>query len=306
MNRRDSACSKRYGSKAMVSGSCLAPSTTLLSTKQPIKVPRTSSAGRYARLSRIRKRLENCSLTTCTRDDRCVMATPRTNRNIFEQFNRPNVDIVDLRETPITHIEPKGIYTSDGTLHELDVLILATGFDAVEGNYTRCSIRGRDGLSLKDVWKDSTNSSGFPNLFTITGPKGPFTNIPPTIEAQVEWATSLIKEGQKEVSPVIEATQEGEQKWSKLCDELAANSLFWKAEDNWIFRANVSGKARTLRWVGTMKSSRSRSRQDIRTSSRSMVGQCFEVVTVPVVSRAPWCIKSLQSRQKANPGTLAQ
>ena len=55
------------------------------------------------------------------------------------------------------------------------------------------------------------------------------------IEAQVEWITSLIKEGQTETSPVIEATHEGEQRWSKLCEELAANSLFWRAEDNWIF-----------------------------------------------------------------------
>ncbi|EME49158.1 hypothetical protein DOTSEDRAFT_68033 [Dothistroma septosporum NZE10] len=176
------------------------------------------------------------------------------NQKYFEQFNRPNVDIVDLKETPITQIEGKGIRTSDGVLHELDVLILATGFDAVEGNYSRMAIRGRNDVSLQEAWKDGPHSllgvhvPEFPNAFMITGPKGPFTNIPPTIEAQVEWITSLIREGQKKTSPVIEATHEGEQRWAKLCEKLAANSLFWKASENWIFGANVAGKPRTLRF----------------------------------------------------------
>ena len=95
----------------------------------------------------------------------------------FEQFNRGNVDIVDLREAPITAIEPEGIRTGDGMLHELDVLIFATGFDAVEGNYTRVAIHGRNDLSLKDAWEESGPTSylgmcvpDFPNLFMITGP----------------------------------------------------------------------------------------------------------------------------------------
>lgn len=94
----------------------------------------------------------------------------------FEQFNRDNVDIVDLKETPITQIEQKGIRTSDGTLHEHDVIIFATGFDAVEGNYTRLAIHGRDGISLKDYWDDlgptaylGCSVPDFPNLFMISG-----------------------------------------------------------------------------------------------------------------------------------------
>lgn len=77
----------------------------------------------------------------------------------FEQFNRDNVDVVDLKETPISQIEPQGVRTSDGKLHELDVLILATGFDAVEGNYNRIAIRGRDGMSLKDRWDETGPTS---------------------------------------------------------------------------------------------------------------------------------------------------
>lgn len=100
----------------------------------------------------------------------------------YEQFNRDNVDIVNLIETPIT-IEPKGIRASDGTFYELDLIILATGFDAVEGNYSRMAIHGRNDVSLKDVWEKTGPTSvlgvsvpEFPNFFMLNGPKGPFTN----------------------------------------------------------------------------------------------------------------------------------
>jgi len=158
----------------------------------------------------------------------------------FEQFNRSNVDVVDLKETPITQIEPHGVRTSDGKLHELDLLIFATGFDAVEGNYTRVAMHGRNGVSLKDAWEKSGPTSylglcipEYPNLFMINGPKGGFTNQPPMIEVQVEFITAAIQRAEKLNAPVIEATHEAEQEYSALCEKLAANSLFWKAEDNW-------------------------------------------------------------------------
>nr|OQO27341.1 hypothetical protein B0A51_07595 [Rachicladosporium sp. CCFEE 5018] len=176
----------------------------------------------------------------------------------YEQFNRENVDIVDLKETPIERVEAKGVRTSDGKLHELDVLVFATGFDAVEGNYTRINIHGRDGVSLAEAWDEPGPTSylgftmpGFPNFFAITGPKGPFTNIPPAVETQVRFINNLIgaAESSSEDKPkAIEATPEAEKDWSKLCEELAANSLFWKAEDNWIFGANIAGKRRCLRF----------------------------------------------------------
>lgn len=157
----------------------------------------------------------------------------------FEQFNRDNVDIVDLKETSIKQIEAKGIRTSDGKLHEHDVIIFATGFDAVEGSYTRLLIRGRDGKSLKNYWDEMGPTSylgvsvpDFPNYLMISGPKGPFTNNPPAIEAQVEFITEAIQRAEAEQGPKkpIEATHEAEKEYSELCDKLAANSLFWKAE----------------------------------------------------------------------------
>jgi cyclohexanone monooxygenase len=104
---------------------------------------------------------------------------------------------VDLLESPINKISENGILTEDGTFHELDI-IFATGFDAIDGNYNRMRIRGSRGETLKEHWQNGPTSylgvsvPGFPNLFMITGPQGPFCNIPPAIEAHVEFITKAI------------------------------------------------------------------------------------------------------------------
>lgn len=160
----------------------------------------------------------------------------------FEQFNRANVEVVDLKATPISRIEAQGIRTQDGRLHELDLIIFATGFDAVDGNYTRIAIQGREGLTLKQAWDEHGPTAylgmcvpRFPNLFMISGPKGPFTNIPPAVESNVEFITSAIQAGEKSGSGrPIEATVEAEEQYSRLCEELAKDSLFWKAEVRYI------------------------------------------------------------------------
>lgn len=176
------------------------------------------------------------------------------NQKYFEQFNRPNVDIVDLKETPIERIEPTGVRTADGKLHELDLLIFATGFDAVEGNFTRVAVHGRGGQTLKEVWDEAPTSylgvcvPGFPNMFITNGPKGAFTNQPPALEAQVDFITRILDAAEKAHAPVIEAKVEAEKEWTRLCEELAKDSLFWKASDNWIFGANIPGKKRCLRF----------------------------------------------------------
>ncbi|KAK3110963.1 hypothetical protein LTR53_014227 [Teratosphaeriaceae sp. CCFEE 6253] len=194
----------------------------------------------------------------------------RNGESYFAQFNRANVEIVDLKATPIERVEAEGVRTADGGLYELDLLIFATGFDAVEGNYTRVLIRGRGGRSLKEAWEEAGPTSylgvcvpGFPNLFMINGPKGAFTNQPPALETQVEFITAIIAQAEQEARsrtdgveavPVIEAEAEAERAYSKLCEDLAAHSLFWKAEDNWIFGANIPGKKRCLRFFfGGMK-----------------------------------------------------
>lgn len=184
---------------------------------------------------------------------------PLCDGGYFEQFNRDNVDIVQLQETPITAIDATGIQTADGIHHDLDVLIFATGFDAIDGNYNRVRIRGHGGLSLKDYWGPMGPTSylgvsvpHFPNLFMITGPQGPFTNIPPALEAHVELITSLISHAESarktSSTPVaIEATPEASQSWTEVCERAAEGSLF-KETASWIFGQNVPGKSVALRF----------------------------------------------------------
>ncbi|KAE9975207.1 hypothetical protein EG327_008520 [Venturia inaequalis] len=180
---------------------------------------------------------------------------PLCDGGYYKQFNRDNVSVVSLKDTPITTITPKGIKTSDGVEHEVDMIIFATGFDAVDGNYTRCQIKGRNGKSLKDHWSVRGATSylglsipGFPNLFMITGPNGPFSNIPPAVETHVEFISAIIDSVDKTSSTrkaVVKATEEAEEGWTDLCDEISKNSLFRKT-DSWIFGANIAGKKNSV------------------------------------------------------------
>ena len=185
---------------------------------------------------------------------------PLCDGGYYEQFNRPNVDIVDIKANPITTFTSTGITTKDDqtgeeTTHELDVIVFATGFDAVDGNYTRVAIKGRSGDSLRDHWKETGPTTylgvcvpDFPNLFMITGPNGPFTNIPPTLETEVEFITELISQSEKARSKkgdgegiIVEATAQAEKDWTAVCEEISKDSLFRKS-DSWIFGANIPGK----------------------------------------------------------------
>lgn len=172
---------------------------------------------------------------------------PICNEGYYETFNRDDVELVSIRENPIAEVTPAGVRTADGVVHELDVLVLATGFDAVDGNYRAMDLRGRGGRDIDDHWTDGPSSylgvskAGFPNMFMILGPNGPFTNLPPSIEAQVEWIGELIGHAERSGIGTIEPTAEAEQGWSRLCREIADATLFPKA-DSWIFGANIPGK----------------------------------------------------------------
>jgi cyclohexanone monooxygenase len=188
---------------------------------------------------------------------------PLCDSGYYDTFNRPNVSMVSLKETPITHVTEKGIVTADGTLHELDVLILATGFDAVDGNYTRVHISGRDGKSLRDHWSDGPTSylgvatTGFPNMFMILGPNGPFTNLPPTIETQVEWIAEAIRHSSGSDARWLDVRPEIETAWTETCSDIAHQTLFPRAA-SWIFGANIPGKKRTVMfYLGGLKEFRS-------------------------------------------------
>lgn len=176
---------------------------------------------------------------------------PLCDSGYYATFNRDNVSLVDIKANPIAEMTPRGVKTADGVEHPLDVLVFATGFDAVDGNYVRMDLRGRGGVPIKDKWKGGPTSylgmatAGFPNLFMILGPNGPFTNLPPSIETQVEWIADLVAHLNSTGVKVAEVRQQTEDAWSATCTELAGYTLFPKAE-SWIFGANVPGKAHAV------------------------------------------------------------
>ncbi|KAF9886110.1 hypothetical protein FE257_012045 [Aspergillus nanangensis] len=178
---------------------------------------------------------------------------PLCDTGYYEKFNRPNVDIVDIKTNPIMGMT-KGIRTADGAEYALDVVIFATGFEAVDGSYKRISIQGASGEILRDRWSEEPTSylgvsvPGFPNMFSVLGPNSPFTNQPPLIEVQVEFISDLISRARQVASPQqgtkglrIEAEPSALARWVQKCDELSAPSLFRRTE-SWIFGANVAGK----------------------------------------------------------------
>lgn len=176
---------------------------------------------------------------------------PLCNNNYYAVYNRPNVSLVDVKAHPITEITPDGVKTADGAEHPLDMLIYATGFDAVDGNYGRIDLRGRQGVAMKDHWKAGATSylgvstAQFPNLFMVLGPNGPFTNLPPSIETQVEWITEMVRDVMAQGKRTVEPTPAAEADWTRTCNDIAHMTLFPKAE-SWIFGANIPGKRNTV------------------------------------------------------------
>jgi len=179
---------------------------------------------------------------------------PLCDSGYYATYNRDNVSLVDVKANPIEKITPNGILTRDGVEHELDVIIFATGFDAVDGNYAKFEVRGLNGESLKEHWKEGPSSylgmfnNGYPNMFMVLGPNGPFSNLPPAIEIQVRFISDLIRYCEKD-RVAVEAASESVSAWSDTCNEIAHMTLFPKAE-SWIFGANIPGKKKALRrWV---------------------------------------------------------
>ncbi|WP_338830190.1 NAD(P)/FAD-dependent oxidoreductase [Bradyrhizobium sp. 27S5] len=174
--------------------------------------------------------------------------------NFLEAFLRPNVEIVSVKDNPIARITPEGIQTADGTVHELDVIILATGFDAGTGALTRIDIRGRDGRSLKEDWGRDIRTTmglqvhGYPNLFTTAVPLAPsaaLCNMTTCLQQQVEWIADCIKYLRGKNLNVIEPTRDAEDQWVAHHDETANATLIAKT-NSWYLGSNVEGKPRRV------------------------------------------------------------
>ncbi len=171
---------------------------------------------------------------------------PLCNDGYFETFNLDNVTLVDVKDHPIVEMTEKGIRTENAE-YELDVIVLATGFDAVSGMYLKIDQTGRDGVTLQQKWAKRPRttygmmSAGFPNMFMVYGPMGPFTNQPPVIEWQIEWIADVIQYVRENDLKTVEPTEEIEKEWMETCDEIAYATLFMKV-NSWINGSNVVGK----------------------------------------------------------------
>lgn len=173
--------------------------------------------------------------------------------NYYETYNRPNVKLVNLRANPIERITPNGIRMSDGTLHELDTLVLATGFDAMTGALLRIDVRGSGGVSLAEKWSAGPRTYlgigmvGFPNLFTITGPGSPsvLSNMLVSIEQHVDWTVACIDYMRKHGHGRIEPVASAEDQWVDHVNEVANATLFPQG-GSWYLGANIPGKPRVF------------------------------------------------------------
>ena len=171
----------------------------------------------------------------------------------YEQFNRPNVELVDLYTTPIERFTEKGIRLGGGREVELDLVILATGFDAGTGSLTRMNIHGRDGRELTEEWGREIRSTlglqvhGYPNLFTIGGPLAPaaaFCNMTTCLQQQVEWVSDCIGHLREHGRSTIEPSLGKQDEWVAHHDEVTQGTLVVKT-DSWYTGANIEGKPNT-------------------------------------------------------------
>jgi cyclohexanone monooxygenase len=168
----------------------------------------------------------------------------------FEIFNRDDVTLVDVREAPIEAITPRGLRTAAGE-YELDVLVFATGFDAMTGALLGIDVRGRDGASLRAAWADGPRTylglatAGFPNLFVVTGPGSPsvLSNMVMSIEQHVEWIADCVAHLRANGVTAIEATPEAQDGWVAHVAQVAQHTLHGAA-NSWYNGANIPGKPR--------------------------------------------------------------
>ena len=178
---------------------------------------------------------------------------PPIDTGYFETYNRPNVTLVDVKAAPIQEITPDGIRTADAE-YPLDIIVFATGFDAMTGPMLAMDIRGRDGLALREVWKAGPRNylglqvAGFPNLFTITGPGSPsvLCNMPVAIEQHAEWITGCIKHLRDNGLDRIEAKPEAVDRWVQEVNDAASVTLLPTVKHSWYLGGNVPGKPKVF------------------------------------------------------------
>ena len=184
----------------------------------------------------------------------------------YEVYNRDNVELVDITETPIERITPAGIKTSDRE-YEFDIIIYATGFDAITGSFDKIDLRGVDGMRLKDKWNSGPKTflgvmvDGFPNMTMLMGPHTALGNIPRSIEYNVDWVTGLIAHARQANLTRLEATASGVASWTDHVKTLGVG-LLSNEVNSWMtgINSNVEGKQTRIvaRYSGSAPAYRAR------------------------------------------------
>ncbi|MEA2169913.1 MAG: hypothetical protein QOF76_3213 [Solirubrobacteraceae bacterium] len=210
------------------------------------------TAADYIR-DRIRERVKDPATAELLCPDDHPYATKRApfETDYYEAYNRDDVDLVDVRTSPIEALTATGLRTAERE-YELDAVVLATGYDAMTGPLLQMGIVGRDGLTLDDKWAAGPVSylgimtNGFPNLFTITGPQSAVAlyNNPLAIEDHVQFTADAIAHLRSNGGTTIEATEDAERQWGTLTEGVLHMTLLPRAKNSWYMGANIPGKPR--------------------------------------------------------------
>ncbi|KIW30415.1 uncharacterized protein PV07_06159 [Cladophialophora immunda] len=176
----------------------------------------------------------------------------------YEMLDRPNVEIVNLKTSPISAFTKTGVRLSDGSERAFDMVVLATGFDSFTGSLTSMGLKNKDGIDIKQVWEDGISTymgifcHGFPNAFFIATAQAPtaLSNNPTIIETQVDLLAEAIAKLEAEGGKSVEATTSAEEGWGQLITQMNEHTLF-PLTDSWWTRGNIPGKkAQPLTFLG--------------------------------------------------------
>ncbi|OUS96777.1 NAD(P)/FAD-dependent oxidoreductase [Rhodococcus sp. NCIMB 12038] len=178
---------------------------------------------------------------------------PVVDDGYFETFNRDDVTLVDIRTDGLVRVTSEGLETESGKTFPLDVLVFATGFDAMTGSLLRPEIVGRDGLTLREKWSNGPTTHlglgthGFPNMFVIAGPGSPalLINVLVGIELHVDWIVELLAEADNRGTEVIEVEAEAEAAWGAHLEQRAQETLYPKAR-SYYMGDEIPGKPRVF------------------------------------------------------------
>ncbi|KAH6683863.1 hypothetical protein B0J14DRAFT_389 [Halenospora varia] len=176
---------------------------------------------------------------------------PSLEVDYYETIDRPNVTLVNLKKTSISEITETGIQTNDGEKRDFDIVILATGYDAMTGSLMDLWIRDREGRPLQELWQEGVETylglmiTGMPNMFMVYSPQAPtaLSNGPPVIESQVDWIISAVSKMEEDGIKTIEPQKAFAEKWRKDIQDMNAMTLY-PLENSWYMGANIPGKVR--------------------------------------------------------------